>query len=545
MAVLAKYGFEEVADAIRGRLRLPFGKHLGGLQGRDAVRVQERSRPVRVRLALQELGPTFVKFGQLLSTRPDLVPQDYITELEKLQDRVAPDSFEKIRAEVEQQLGGKLDEIFQHFEPEPIAAGSIAQVHRATTADGHEVVVKVRRPGVKNTIQIECEILEELAGLLKATIFDTDTIDPQKMVRELTEAISKEVDLNNERRNQLRFIHSFAEDPAIHIPTIYEQYCSEGVLTMEYIDGIRPRDVEQIKKAGLDPKVIALRAANFVLRQIFELGFFHTDPHPGNFFLLPHNVLVPIDFGQVAFLSSQDRRFLYQVILTVIDNEPSLIIQALENADMITETTDINELAADIEETLGTYRNLPLKDIPLGKVITQVFEIIRRHRVKPPPQFTLMLKSLVTIETFATRLDPDFDILGTLKPYARRLAIGYMDPRQVIRNLRKAMQGAQDLASRLPQDVYSILSKFRQGKFQLRVHHEHLEALTKTLDKSSNRISFALIIAALLVASSMLVTQRGLVLGLITLQTLGILGYLIAAVIGIWLLVSIIKSRHF
>jgi ubiquinone biosynthesis protein len=253
-------------------------------------------------MALEELGPTFIKLGQLLSTRPDLIPAEYVKELEHLLDSVAPVEFKKIRREIELELGGQLEDFFETFEPVPIAAASIAQVHKATTKDGKSVVIKVRRPGIVRTIESDCLILEDLARILKATIFKNEPIDPVRMVAEFTETITKEVDFNNERRNQIRFGHFFAEDSAIHVPIVYEQFCSEGVLTMEYIEGIKPNDRQVLIDADLNPKLIADRGANFILKQIFDLGFFHSDPHPGNFFLLPNNVLVPIDFGQVVWL---------------------------------------------------------------------------------------------------------------------------------------------------------------------------------------------------------------------------------------------------
>lgn len=542
MTVLMKYGFEEAAGALRSRLTVRLGQRAVPTHVRKAAEL--RSRPERVRMALQELGPTFVKLGQLLSTRPDLIPDEYIRELERLQDQVAPEPFSLIRAEIEKELGGKVGELFKDLDTKPLAAGSIAQVHRATTKQGDSVVVKVRRPGIVRTIRAECEILEDLAGLLKATLFESDVIDAQQMVKELADAIIKEADLTNERRNQLRFSQTFAEDPAIHIPRIYEHYCTQGVLTMEYIEGIRPSAPAKIRKAGLDPHIIACRGAHFVLRQIFEFGFFHTDPHPGNFFLLPDNVLAPIDFGQVARLSTQDRRLLNEMLLAIVYNDASSMIQAFERGAMINEGTDIDNLTRDIEHLIDTYHGVPLGDIPFGKAMMQAFDTLRKHRVRPPAQFTLMLKSLMTIECFATALDPEFDIITYLKPYARRFSLRDIDPKQMLRNVRRAMGGATDLATRLPDDVNVILSKFRRGQFQMRVHHEHLENLAKTLDKSSNRISFALIIAAILVGSSMLVSQEGTVLGLFSLQTLGILGYFIAAVIGIWLVISIMRSRH-
>jgi ubiquinone biosynthesis protein len=540
---MVKYGLKDVADVIRTRYRIHRSGQPAAVTDKEAI--SHYSRAVRFRLALEELGPTFIKFGQLLSTRPDLVPYDYIQELERLQDQVAPEKSDRIFAEIEQQLGAKLEDIFTTFDRQPIAAGSIAQIYRATIPSGKSVVVKVRRPDIVETIRTECEILEDLAGLMKATLLEHEAIDPQRIVQEFSETVSKEVDLANERRNQLRFLRDFKNDPAIHVPEVYEEYCSEDVLTMEYIAGIKPNNSEKIRKTDLDSKIIAQRGANFVLRQIFDLGFFHADPHPGNFFILPNNVLAPIDFGQVAHLSSDDRKLLKEIVLAIIDNNASRMVRALQRADMTNEKTHTDKLTRDVELMLDTYHNLPLKDIPISKVIVQTFDLIRKHNIRPPTQFALMLKSLITIESFALGLDPEFNIIGNLKPYAKQFTLPAMDPRQVLRNMRGAMQDASDLVTRLPDDVNVILSKFRQGNFQLKVHHEHLENLTKTLDKSSNRISFALIIAALLIGSSLLVPQQGMVLGLVTLQTLGIFGYIAAAIIGLWLLVSIIRSRHY
>lgn len=540
MAVLMKYGLEEVAEALRSRILVRLGEQAAPLRVKRAA--EGHSRPERLRLALEELGPTFIKFGQLLSTRPDIIPAEYVHEFEHLQDQVKPDVPQRIRAEVEREFDGKLEDIFGSFDPVPLAAGSIAQVHRATTREGDSVAVKVRRPGIVQIIQAESEILEELAGILKVTLFGHETIDPKQMVTEFAEAVSKETDLANERRNLLRFLRSFAEDPTVHIPRVYEDYCTDGVLTMEYIDGLKPGDPEALKEHGLDCRVIAQRSADFVLHQIFDLGFFHTDPHPGNFFLLPGNVLAPIDFGQVARLSSQDRRIFNEIVLGIVDNEAGWVVRALEREDMLHQETDVAKLTAGMEQLIDMFRDLPLRDIPFGSVVTQTFELFRSNYVRPPSQFTLMLKSMATVESFARSLDSDFSLIEALKPYARGATLRDLAPKQVLRHMRRAMQDAGDLASRLPDDVNVILSKFRQGKFQVRVHHEHLDNLSKTVDKSSNRISFALIIAALLVASSLLVPQEGDVLGLFRLQSLGIFGYIIAAVIGAWLLISIIRS---
>jgi ubiquinone biosynthesis protein len=534
VTVLIRYGFEEVADALQARLRLRPRERMGPVHVSHVV--EGRSRPERVRLALEALGPTFIKLGQLLSTRPDLIPPEYARALEHLQDQVKPVDPKLIRGRVEAELGGPLDEIFRSFDATPLAAGSIAQVHRAVTREGYVVAVKVRRPGIVRIIQTECEVLAELAPILKATLFKDATIDPQQIVNELVETITKETDLANERNNQLRFHRVFAHDPTVHVPRVYEKYCTAAVLTMEYIDGIKPSNCQILVERGLNCQVVARRGANFVLRQIFEHGFFHTDPHPGNFFLLPGNVLAPIDFGQVARLSLPNRRLFNDLILAIVENDASRVARALEQRDMLDERTDRAQLVTGADRIIDMYQTMPLKSIPFGAIVTETFDLFRSNYVRLPAQFTLMLKTIATIESFARTLDPDFSIIAVLRVFARQSNLRDLEPKRVLRYLWRLAQDAGDLAGRLPDDLNIILSKLRHGNIQVHVQHEHLESLIKTLDRSSNRISFALIIAGLVVASSMLVPQSG------WFQSIGMAGYGIAAVLGIWVIISILRS---
>lgn len=543
MAVLIKYGFEELAGIVGRHLKVGIGSK--GVSIAAQRQMAQVSLAKRVRLAMQELGPTFIKLGQLLSTRPDLVPAEFIQELELLQDSVKPDDYSRIREEFKHQLGAYPEDVFERFDREPIAAASIAQVHRARTQDGCEVVVKVRRPGIVKTIRTELEILKDMARLMRGRFAAPETFDPMRMVREFAEAVHKEVDIANERRNQQRFIKNFADDPTIHIPQVFEQYCSEGILTMEYIDGIKPSHIEQLKLAGNDPKRIAKRGADFVLTQVFEHGFFHTDPHPGNFLVMKDDVLAPLDFGQVGRLTHQDKLLLQSIVLAIVDGDVWRLVHSLERAEMLGEQASATELARDIEDLLNTYSHLPLKDIPFRDALVRGFEIIRKHQVGAPRDFTLMLKSLMTIESFARSLDAEFQIIDSLKPYARKFALDQVNPRNIFDQIKKAAIGTGELAGRLPEDAAAIIGKFRRGNFKIHVHHDHLEELEDTLDNSSNRISFAVIIAALLIGSSMLIAQDGNVLGLISLQALGIIGYLVAMAMGLWLLFSILRSRKY
>jgi ubiquinone biosynthesis protein len=545
VAVLMKYGFKEVNHAFSGRFKVKGGGEEKPSGENIAQSGGEHDRPWRVRMALQEMGPTFVKFGQLLSTRPDLVAKEYIDELEKLQDHVEPAPWNDVRELLKDELGGKPEDIFASFDTEPIAAGSIGQVYKAVTKDGRDIVLKVRRPGVVELIRTECEILTEVAKILKPRFGDSETVDPERMVNEFIDAISDEVDFANERRNQKRFIMNFQDDETIHIPEILDEYCTDAIISMEYIDGIKPSAINLVKDMGFEPKVIAQRGADFVLKQVFDYGFFHTDPHPGNFFVLNGNVLAPIDFGQVGRLDSIGKRLLKDTVVSIVTREASHMVHALERAEMIDDRTDTAELLKDIEGLFDSYYGLAIKDIPFRETMQEGFDIMREHYIRPPSDYTLMMKSLMTIESFAVGLDEDFQIIDYLKPYAKQFSFEDIKPSNVFKNIRKTALGAGDFIANLPEDAKAILSKLRKGKAQIRVHHEHLDTLNDTLGRSSNRLSFAVIIAALLVASSLLVGQDGDVLGIVKLQTLGVIGYLTAAIMGLWLMVSILRSKHF
>jgi ubiquinone biosynthesis protein len=545
LGVLTKYGFAEFSAAVGEHLHLghkaPHGKGAGNGNGSG----NGTTRPERARMALEELGPTFVKLGQILSTRPDLIPAEYCAEFERLQDRVAPVRLELIRAEIERELGAPLDQRFREFDPKAFAAGSIAQLHRAVTLEGQEVAVKVRRPGIVGALRGECEMLERLAAMVKARMGRDETVDPVRIVQEFSRAVQKEADLTCERRNILRFARNFAGDPTVHVPRVYEDYCSRGVLTMEFVRGVKPTDAAALQAAGLDGRLIAQRGVDFVLRQLLDFGFFQADPHPGNFFVTEGNVLVPIDFGQVARMGEVERGLFGEFVHCILEMNAARLVAALRRFDMMDEEAGLADLARDLDDLLEMYHDLPVREMPFGAMVRQTFEIFRCHRLRPPAEFTLMLKAMMTIEALAVSLDSNFRLADRLSPYAQRLAAREISPARTWRRARQSILEAVALAADLPADFRTILRNFKRGRVMVHIHHEHLENLVRTLDKSSDRVSFALIIAGLLVGSSLLVSQTSdhVLLGLIGIQTLGVVGYVVAAVLGIGLLVSIVRGR--
>jgi ubiquinone biosynthesis protein len=537
--ILLKYGFEDVIDRLRiGHLIRKGQRILLKKQGREFLL---KSRFERIRLALEELGPTTIKFGQMLSVRYDVLPDELIQELRKLQDEVTPIPDSLIRGIIESEWGKPVESLFGSFDPHPVASASLAQVHRATTLDGDSVAVKVQKPNVPETIQDDMIILKDLARLIEKHIPESAPYDPVGLVEEFESWLRQEMDFFQEGRNIDRFRMNFGKDKTIKVPKVYWNLTSSRMLTLEYIEGIPVLQTSRFGPAGLDPKRIARNGASAILKQVFEHGFFHGDPHPGNIFVLEDNVIALLDFGLMGHLDEDLVIQIGDLMSGILDKNIGRVVRVLFHIGSVRQDVPLASLKSDLASFINRYYGAPLSRIRFEQAFNDLNRIVTRHHIRFPRNLMLMGKALVQAESIARTLDPDFDMVSMAKPYAARLMTGRMDIRRLWKKGSQIAEDFAELLNDLPHDIQQILAKIRSGELGVNLHHQGLNNLIREMDRSTNRISFSLIIASLIIASSLIIhSQQGpYFLGI---PALGLVGFILAGLLGLWLVVAIIKS---
>ncbi|HEX5772884.1 MAG TPA: AarF/UbiB family protein, partial [Geomobilimonas sp.] len=508
---------------------------------RDESAIAQLSQAERLRMALEELGPTFVKLGQLLSTRPDLIPPNYITEFSKLQDDVPSFSSAEAHEEIRRELGREIETFFASFDPVPLAAASIAQVHRALLLTGEEVVVKVRRPGVVALVETDIDALMGLAHLAERHLPGSDIYDPVGVVKEFARTIRREMDFSREGRTIEKFTTNFAGDSSLYFPRVYWQATTRGILTMEYIDGIKVTDLHAMERAGLDRVTIAHRGANAFLKMVLNHGFFHGDPHPGNVLILPDNVICLLDYGMVGRLDAQLKGYLTDILLAILERNVDEVISILLYSGEITDSLDTRALKRDLSEFIDSYYEIPLQEIEVGRMLMEFIEIITTYHIKIQPDLMLLTKALVTIEGMGRELDPQFDMISHLRPPMEQVVKEKLSPRRIFKDINTYVLSYVNLTKNLPRDIKEILNRLNRNKFKIDLEHRGLDHFIRELDKSINRLSSSLIIAALIVGSSIIMqTDKGPLL--FEFPVFAFLGYTIAAFIGLWWVIAIIRS---
>ncbi|MBA2374812.1 MAG: AarF/ABC1/UbiB kinase family protein [Actinomycetota bacterium] len=491
--VLFRHGFGFVFDTRRGR--------------REKRGLQEMLAPnfgIRLRRTLEDLGPTFVKFGQLLSTRPDVIPEGVLFELQKLQDTASPMPPGSALRIAEEELGSSVDEIFSDFDPEPLGAASIGQVHRAVLHTGETVAVKIQRPEAGSRVESDLEIMRDFASFLDRRFGANIVVDVPGLVAEFEGVIRRELDYSAEARAARRFAINFEGTSEVVIPKIYEELSSPRLLTMEYIEGTRFHDIRPLTLRPSERRRVAEMGADAIFRMAFEHGFFHGDPHPGNLILTPEGNLALLDFGMVGFLSRGDVEALSRLFISVINRDAAAALRSLEGLGVQYSTDVRDDLVQNISEFLHKYSGLSVGEVTLGQALSDLISIARRYRLRLPPVFPLLAKALVTAEGLARSIDPTINVYEVARPYARQLLAERYSPNALRAAAEERAFEYARYVEEYPEQLRQVLGELSDGELEVQLRHGGLDDLVGHVDILANRLVFAVVTSALLVGSSML-----------------------------------------
>ena len=538
--VLIRYGFGDMVRRIGMSAALERTGRM--LHWDDPEAMAHMAPPERVRCALQDLGPTFVKLGQVMATRVDLLTPEWTTELGKLQNAVPALPFAQVRPQLVEDLGADPEAVFERLEEAPLAAASLAQTHRAWLADGSAVVLKVRRPGIRDTVEADLRLMARLAEIVEERAPDLRRYHPAEVVQQFSASLRRELDFAAEGRNAERIAANFAGHDEVVVPRVYWEWTSERLNVQECLQGIAGTDLAAVDAAGLDRAQLAATGADIVLKMVLEDGFFHADPHPGNIFYLPDGRIGVIDFGMVGRVSEQRRFQIVQLLHGLVERESAPVADVLMEWGEGGGEVDEARLQADVGAFVDQYRGVPLKDLHMGLMLTDVTTILRDNGLSLPPDLALMIKAFLTLEGMGRQLDPDFDMAGAARPFLQRVVLQRYSPRTLLKRGRRTALDAMELVGDLPRELRRLLRTARRGRLHLQVEVTSLKAFGEQVDRAANRLTMGVITAALVVGSSIVMNSAGGGVSSRWLLALGVLGFVGAGLIGLWILLSIWRS---
>jgi ubiquinone biosynthesis protein len=534
-SVLIRYGF---GDLVR-RVGLAGALERTGraLHWREPEELARLEPPARVRRTLEELGPTFIKLGQILATRVDLFPPEWIAEFSKLQDAAPAIPFDDLHTQLTEDLGTPPESLFPRLETDALAAASLAQVHRAWLEDGTAVILKIRRPGIQPVIEADLRLLFRLAEIVEAEVPELRRFRPRDIVRQFTLSLRRELDFSVEGRSAERIATSFTAHPEIVVPRIHWQWTSQRLNVQDYIEGIPGRDLAALETAGLNRKLLARRGAHAVLKMILEDGFFHADPHPGNVLFLPDNRIAFIDFGMAGRISRERRYQLALLLHGLVSFDSTMVADVLLDWSDSTET-DGGALAGEIDAFIDQYHGAPLKQLDLGAMLSDLITILREHGLTLPPDLALLIKAFITLEGLGRQLDPDFDMAGEAAPLLEQAMLAHSAPGALVQRGWRTLSSTLGLIAGLPQDLRQLLRSARRGTLQVQVEVSTLKHFSDRLDRAASRLALSIVTAALIVGSAIVTTVERAPSSPDQ-TSFGKLGFIAAVVAGIWLLISI------
>lgn len=508
---------------------------------RKTATLPPQSEAERLRRAFEELGPTFIKFGQVLSTRYDILPPNYVKELSKLQDEVPPFDYQTVLMQIERALQTSPEQVYRYIEETPLAAASIGQVHRATLHSGEEVIIKVKRPNIEELINTDLEILQSLAHFVEKRIPESRKYNPTGFIEEFSRALRGELDYMKEAKNAETFKKDFKNQPQIIIPGIYWSYTTRNLLTMEYIQGIKITDIEALKAHHHDLKQIAEKLSNAYFQQIFEKHYYHADPHPGNILVTPGGSIAFLDFGIIGRLDQQILDNITSLLIALMNHNINAYIETLIDMELLSEDNITTSLRFEILDLIDHYYNTSLKNINTNALLQDLINMLTRYQGTIPTSIMLLSKTLTLLEEIGRKLNPEYNFAQLAEPYIKKLIEQKTQPKTLARNTLETLTQAAHTLHRAPGRIDKILKRLERGTLKIEFEHKGIEQITTELDISTNRLSFSIIISALIIGSSLLI-QANIQPRIYGITLLGIVGYLLAGILGFGLAISILKS---
>ncbi|MFP7295855.1 ABC1 kinase family protein [Neobacillus niacini] len=540
-----KYGFGFVMKELGliDLLSVPKRVFVEGNQTRNS-----RSTGERIRMFLEELGPTFVKIGQIASTRPDIIPAEILQELVKLQDNVALFSFDEVKRILEQELCDSLENSFAEFSETPLAAASIGQVHHAVLLTGERVAVKIQRPNIMNVIETDLEILQDLARLAESRIDWIERYQIRTIIEELSRSLREELDYENEGRNAEKIAKQFQNDPKVHIPKVHWEYTTKKILTMEFVDGVKLNEIEKLELEGYDTKVLGEKVVNAIFHQILIDGFFHGDPHPGNIVALPGHIIAFMDFGMVGRITPEMRAHIASFVIALMRKNTSEVVKAITNMGLVPDEVKVKQLHSDVDKLREKYLDVPFSQMSIGNAVNELFSVAYRHKITIPTDLTILGKTLLTLEGTVEKLNQEISILAVAEPFGKQLLIDRFKPKNMAEFAWTNFTEYGDILNEFPKTIKDFTSVMKKGKMKIEISMPEIEPILFKLNRITNKLSFSIILL------SFSIILAGVIIGAALSGQTSILfdklpvieiGFAISGGMFLLLLYSIIKSGRF